>query len=116
MRDLVTGGAGYIGSHTLVELLAIGHELCVVDNFSNSDSSALERVVEISGKKFPHFEAARASVMQQSRYLEAFVRPRLPDEAEYPKRLHAVLLTLLAASLLWCIGYLMIAAAKEHVL
>jgi UDP-glucose 4-epimerase len=57
MRVLVTGGAGYIGTHTLVELLANGHEVCVVDNFSNSDSSALDRVVEISGKKFPHFEA-----------------------------------------------------------
>lgn len=63
-----------------------------------------------------YLEAARASAMQQSRYLEAFVRPQIPDEAEYPKRLHAVLLTLLATSLLWGIGYLLIAAAKEHVL
>jgi capsular polysaccharide transport system permease protein len=63
-----------------------------------------------------YLEAARASALQQSRYLEAFVRPQLPDAAEYPKRLHAVLLTLLATSLLWGIGYLLIAAAKEHVL
>jgi capsular polysaccharide transport system permease protein len=63
-----------------------------------------------------YLEAARASALQQSRYLEAFVHAQLPDEAEYPKRLHAVLLTLLATSLLWGIGYLLIAAAKEHVL
>jgi capsular polysaccharide transport system permease protein len=63
-----------------------------------------------------YLEAARASAMQQSRYLEAFVRPQLADEAEYPRRLHAVLLVLLATSLLWGIGYLLIAAAKEHVL
>ena len=57
MRILVTGGAGYIGSHTLVELLAKSHEVCVVDNFCNSDKTALDRVSEISGKTFPHFEA-----------------------------------------------------------
>lgn len=57
MRILVTGGAGYIGSHTLVELLAKDHEVCVVDNFSNSDKTALDRVSQISGKNFPHFEA-----------------------------------------------------------
>jgi len=62
-----------------------------------------------------YLEAARASAMQQSRYLEAFVRPQLPDEAQYPKRLHAVLLTLLATSLAWGIGYLLISAAKEHI-
>jgi capsular polysaccharide transport system permease protein len=62
-----------------------------------------------------YLEAARASAMQQSRYLEAFVRPQLADEAEYPRRLHAVLLVLLASSLLWGIGYLLISAAKEHI-
>jgi capsular polysaccharide transport system permease protein len=62
-----------------------------------------------------YLEAARASAMQQSRYLEAFVRPQLPDEGAYPKRLHAVLLTLLASLLLWGIGYLLVAAAKEHI-
>lgn len=62
-----------------------------------------------------YLETARASAMQQSRYLEAFVRPRLPQEAEFPKRLRAVFFTLLAAFLLWAIGYLLIAAAKEHV-
>lgn len=57
MRVLVTGGAGYIGTHTLVDLLAKGHEVCVVDNFSNSEKTALDRVSEISGKTIPYCEA-----------------------------------------------------------
>ncbi len=50
-KILVTGGAGYIGSHTCVELLAAGYELVVADNYSNSKPAALERVQIISGKK-----------------------------------------------------------------
>lgn len=48
---LVTGGAGYIGSHTCVELLKAGHELVVFDNFSNSHPEALARVEKITGRK-----------------------------------------------------------------
>lgn len=50
MRVLLTGGAGYIGSHTAVELLARGHEVVVLDNFSNSSPEAIRRVEEISGR------------------------------------------------------------------
>lgn len=50
MRVLVTGGAGYIGSHTCVELLAAGHDVVVIDNLSNSKESALTRVQEIADK------------------------------------------------------------------
>lgn len=50
MKILVTGGAGYIGSHTDVELLNAGHEVVVVDNLYNSNEKALERVEEITGK------------------------------------------------------------------
>lgn len=50
MKVLVTGGAGYIGSHTCVELLQAGHEVVVVDNFSNSKPEALRRVQEIAGR------------------------------------------------------------------
>jgi len=49
MNILVTGGAGYIGSHTCVELLQSGHELVVVDNLSNSHRTSLTRVEEITG-------------------------------------------------------------------
>jgi UDP-glucose 4-epimerase len=50
MRVLVTGGAGYIGSHTCVELLEAGHEVLVVDNLSNSKEESLRRVAEITGR------------------------------------------------------------------
>lgn len=56
MKVLVTGGAGYIGSHTCVELLNAGHEVVVADNFYNSCPEALNRVKEITGKDFAFYE------------------------------------------------------------
>ncbi len=50
MAILVTGGAGYIGSHTCVELLNSGYEIIVVDNLSNSSIESINRVKEITGK------------------------------------------------------------------
>ena len=57
MKILVTGGAGYIGSHTVVELLTAGHEVVVVDNLSNASPKAIRRVEEITGKKVRFYEA-----------------------------------------------------------
>lgn len=57
MAILVTGGAGYIGSHTCIELLNAGHEVVVVDNLSNSCREALSRVEKITGKKVTFYEA-----------------------------------------------------------
>lgn len=54
---LVTGGAGYIGSHTCVELLQAGHKIAVLDNFCNSKPEALKRIREITGRDFPFYEA-----------------------------------------------------------
>ena len=56
MAILVTGGAGYIGSHTCVELLNAGHEIVVLDNFSNSKPEALRRIQKITGKEFKSYE------------------------------------------------------------
>ena len=56
MRILVTGGAGFIGSHTCVELLNEGHEVVVLDNLSNSSRKALDRVQEITGKSLTFYE------------------------------------------------------------
>jgi UDP-glucose 4-epimerase len=56
MAVLVTGGAGYIGSHTCIELLNAGHEIIVVDNYSNSKPESLQRVKELTGKDFAFYE------------------------------------------------------------
>ncbi len=57
MAILVTGGAGYIGSHTLIELLTAGYEVVVVDNLSNSSVESLTRVKKITGKELIFYEA-----------------------------------------------------------
>ena len=56
MAILVTGGAGFIGSHTCVELLKAGYEIVVVDNYYNSNPKSLERVKELTGKDFKSYE------------------------------------------------------------
>lgn len=56
MKVLVTGGAGYIGSHTCVELLNAGYEIVVADNFYNSCPEALNRIKELTGKDFKFYE------------------------------------------------------------
>ena len=57
MALLVTGGAGYIGSHTAVELLNAGYDIVIADNLSNSSPKAVERIEEITGKKVPFYKA-----------------------------------------------------------
>lgn len=57
MAILVTGGAGYIGSHTVVELQNAGYEVVVVDNLSNASEKSLERVEAITGKPVPFYKA-----------------------------------------------------------
>src|SRR3970040_902153 len=51
MKLLITGGAGYIGSHTLIELLSTGHDVVVLDNLCNSSQESLRRVEQITGNK-----------------------------------------------------------------
>ena len=56
MAVLVTGGAGYIGSHTCVELLNAGEDIIVIDNFYNSKPKAIEAIKEITGRDFRFYE------------------------------------------------------------
>lgn len=57
MSVLVTGGAGFIGSHTVVELLGAGRDVVILDNFSNSKPAVLDRIRKITGKDFRFYRA-----------------------------------------------------------
>ena len=56
MAVLITGGAGFIGSHAAVEFLNKGYELVILDNFSNSKPCVLDRIRKITGKDFKFYE------------------------------------------------------------
>ena len=55
MSILLAGGAGYIGSHTAVELLSAGYDIVIADNYSNSKPEAVRRIKQITGKNFPMY-------------------------------------------------------------
>lgn len=57
MNVLLAGGAGYIGSHTAVELLNAGHQVVIVDDYSNSSPEAVRRIEKITGKSVVSYEA-----------------------------------------------------------
>jgi len=86
MRVLVTGGAGYIGSHTLVELLGQGHEACVVDSYDNGSPIALDRV---RGLTNGHLEAHEADIRDTAR-LTAIATAFAPDAVIHFAGLKAV--------------------------
>jgi UDP-glucose 4-epimerase len=71
-RVLVAGGAGYIGSHTVVELINAGYEVVIVDNFSNSDASSLEGVAKITGVVPTFVEADCCDKEAMRRVFEAY--------------------------------------------
>ena len=71
MAVLVTGGAGYIGSHTCVELLEAGYDVVVVDNLYNSSQKAIERVKKITGKDLKFYEV---DILDREKLNEIFER------------------------------------------
>ncbi|HVQ62186.1 MAG TPA: SDR family NAD(P)-dependent oxidoreductase, partial [Burkholderiales bacterium] len=73
MKVLVTGGAGYIGSHTCVELMQAGHEVLILDNLCNSHVAVLERISRIVGRR-PDF--VKADVRDGVALENAFARRR----------------------------------------
>lgn len=74
MAILVTGGAGYIGSHTCIELLNAGYEVVVVDNLYNSSEKALARVAEITGKKVKFY---KADILDKEALDEVFTKEKI---------------------------------------
>ncbi|QHQ63277.1 UDP-glucose 4-epimerase GalE [Anaerocolumna sedimenticola] len=74
MAILVTGGAGYIGSHTCVELLNSGYEVVVADNLSNSSEESLKRVEQITGKKIKFY---KVDLLDRSGLKEIFQKERI---------------------------------------
>ena len=71
-RVIVAGGAGYIGSHTTVELMAAGYEVIVVDNFSNSDASSLDGIERITGVRPTFIEADCCDKSAMRKVFEAY--------------------------------------------
>jgi len=71
MKIIVTGGAGYIGSHTCVELLDAGHDVVVVDNLCNSKRESLVRVEELTGRSFDFYEVDLRDAEELDKVFEA---------------------------------------------
>ena len=88
-RIIVSGGAGYIGSHVCVELLNAGREVLVIDNFANSSPEALKRIEEITNKKLAFIEADLAAPADQQKIFDE-VSAFQPDSAIHLAGLKAV--------------------------
>lgn len=76
MAILVTGGTGYIGSHTVVNLLDRGYDVVIVDNYCNSKPEVLERIYKISGKRPRFYEL---SVQDEPKLREVFEKEKITD-------------------------------------
>jgi len=74
MKILVTGGAGYIGSHTVVELINNGYDVVVVDNFSNSKPAVLDKLKEITGREIKFYEL---DVCDKNKLKEVFDKEKI---------------------------------------
>ncbi|HIT96962.1 MAG TPA: UDP-glucose 4-epimerase GalE [Candidatus Aphodousia faecavium] len=72
MRILLTGGAGFIGSHTAVEMVKSGHEVVIFDNFCNSDATVLDRLEQILGKRLPFEEGDIRDYARMREVLERY--------------------------------------------
>ena len=79
MKILLTGGTGYIGSHTVVELIEAGYEICIVDNLSNSNIDVLKGIEKITGVRpvtIPKF------IKKWKRNIQSIPYPYMREKAE----------------------------------
>ncbi len=86
MKLLITGGAGYIGSHTCVELMAAGHEVVIVDNLCNSSAEAVSRIEKIAGQVVRFY---KADILDEAK-LDAIFTCECPDAVIHFAALKAV--------------------------
>ena len=86
MKVLLTGGAGYIGSHIAVELYSAGHTAVIADNFVNSSPEAVARIEQITGRRIPLYEI---DVCDKTALSELFEKER-PDAVVHLAGLKAV--------------------------
>jgi len=70
MSVLLTGGAGFIGSHTAVELISAGYDVVIVDDFSNSSQEVLNRLKIITGQKIPFY---KGSILDKNFFKQCFL-------------------------------------------
>ena len=81
MAILVTGGAGYIGSHTVVELQQAGYDVVVVDNLCNSSEKSLGRVEKITGKPVTFY---KADILDREALEEIFAKEKIDSAFTLP--------------------------------
>lgn len=80
MRVFVTGGAGYIGSHTCVELLNAGHEVVIFDKFSNSNPNVISKIEEITDREI---NLIAGDIRNESELVIGLVMRRLASRAQH---------------------------------
>ena len=86
MRIMITGGAGYIGSHTLLDVLAADHQAIIIDNYANSSPTSLARAKTLSNRDFDHYESSLNSADE----LEAIFDKHRPEAVIHFAGLKAV--------------------------
>ena len=70
MKIIITGGAGFIGSHTVVELIECGYDPVIIDDFRNSEKFILEQIKRITSKPIKHYEIDWGNVKEMKRFLK----------------------------------------------
>lgn len=108
MKVLLAGGAGYIGSHTAIEMAKIGHEVVIADDFSNSKPEVLTRMKTIMGGDFPFYQIdvsdreALSGLFREENRRRSFILPVIRrSENRWKSRLPITGIILIRRSRFW---------------